>query len=230
VDTNTAIILALVALVVVLGAVLLLQRRRSQQMRARYGAEYIAAVDEAGGPRKAEAELRRREKRVESFDIRPLRREEAEQFAGRWRQVQADFVDAPGAAIARADELLGEVMRARGYPVSDFEQRAADLSVSHPKLVSDYRLAHVVAEQHAAGRADTEDLRRAMIHYRDLFEELLAPSADGRRPAEPRAFSREEPEDERAARIRDEEERRADDRAAREHRRPGPRDGRAPRP
>lgn len=228
-STTVAILVALAAVVVLVGAVVYVQRRKSQTMRAHYGAEYIAAVDELGDRRKAEAELAQREKRVESFDIRPLTRGETDRYVERWGKVQADFVDDPGAAIARADELLGEVMHARGYPVSDFEQRAADLSVAHPKLVADYRLAHEVAVRHARGEADTEDLRRAMISYRDLFADLVEPPHHARRPEEPATF-REEPEDERAARVRDEDdEGRADHRAARERRRDDrSRGGRAP--
>jgi hypothetical protein len=233
-DTAVVIVVALITLAVIIGAVIYVQRRRSQDLRARYGSEYIAAVDELGDRHKAEAELRQRERRVERFDIRPLSAGETERFAERWRKVQADFVDDPGAATARADELLGEVMHARGYPVSDFEQRAADLSVEHPQLVADYRIAHEVAMRHARGDAGTEDLRRAMIHYRDLFAELVElPPPEARRAQEARTF-REEPEDGRAARVRDEEEeRRADDRAARERRtddRPGRRPGRGRAP
>jgi hypothetical protein len=226
-ETNLAIALVVVALLLAGGAVLYAQRRKSKQMRSKYGAEYIAAVDETGGARKAEAELRQREKRVKALDIRPLGREEADRFSDRWVKVQSQFVDDPGAAIRAADELLGEVMQARGYPVSDFEQRAADLSVDHAKLVSNYRIAHDVAGEHARGEADTEDLRRAMIHYRALFEDLLGLPEASRVADEPRAFSREESDDERAARLRAEDnERGADDRTARERGRA--RDGRTP--
>lgn len=221
-----AIAIAIVAAVVV--AVTYAQRRRSQQMRAHYGAEYIAAVDELGDRRRAEAALKRREKRVEAFHVRPLTPQEADRFASRWRRVQAEFVDDPRSSIGDADDLLGEVMRARGYPVSDFEQRADDLSVEHPKLVAHYRVAHEVAVRHARGEADTEDLRRAMIHYRDLFAELVEPPAADGREAEPRTF-REEPEDERAARLRDEEHQRDTlHRADRARRRGRSDDGRAP--
>jgi hypothetical protein len=229
-STAAIIIIALAVLVVVIGGALFAQRRRSQQMRARYGAEYVAAVDELGDHRKAEAELRRREKRVESFDVRPLTQEEIDRYARRWRTVQADFVDDPGAAIAQADELIGEAMHARGYPVTDFEQRAADLSVEHPKLVSDYRIAHEVALRHRRGEAGTEDLRRAMLHYRDLFAEVVELPQPSRPAPEPRSFA-EEPDHEQSARARDEtrRERRADDRAARE-RRPNDRSGRGGAP
>ena len=240
-DSTTMILVAVIAVIVIAGAVIFLQRRRSQDLRSRYGAEYIAAVDETGDRRKAEHELREREKRVKEFDLRPLSPREASDFSDRWRRVQAQFVDDPGAAVSRADELLGEVMQARGYPESEFDQRAADLSVHHPKLVSDYRVAHDVALRHAQGKAGTEDLRKAMIHYRALFEDLLADAPQDRRATtEPRTFTPEEADDERTADAgsgqrdergderRDERARGADDRAARERRRDAG-DGRAPR-
>ena len=219
-DTNLAIVLGVVALLLVAAAVVYAQRRKSNEMRSKYGAEYIAAVDETGGRRKAEAELRLREKRVQALNIRPLGGDEVERFSDRWVKVQSQFVDDPAAAIHQADERLTEVMQARGYPVADFEQRAADLSVDHAGLVSNYRVAHDVASGHARGEAGTEDLRRAMIHYRALFEDLLGPPAASRRPDEPRAFTREESDDERASRLRDEGfARGADDGATRPRRR-----------
>lgn len=227
-NTDAAILVAVAIVIVaaVLVAVTYAQRRRSQQMRAHYGAEYLAAVDELGDRRRAEHALKRREKRVEGFHIRALTREESARFASRWRRVQAEFVDDPRASIGDADDLLGEVMRARGYPVSDFEQRADDLSVEHPKLVTHYRIAHEVAVRHARGEADTEDLRQAMIHYRDLFADLVEPPVAVR--DEGRSF-REEPEDEPTARLRDEEYQRDPvDRADRQRRRRRPDDGRAP--
>lgn len=230
-NTDVAILvaLAIAAIAVVIGVALYAQRRKSERLRAHYGAEYIAAVDELGDRRKAESALKRREKRVEAFHIRPLHPEETDRFSSRWRRVQAEFVDDPRSAIGDADDLLGEVMRVRGYPVSDFDQRADDLSVEHPKLVTHYRIAHEVALRHARGEADTEDLRQAMIHYRDLFADLVEPPAEAGRTDEPRTF-REEPEDERAARLRDEEyERDTVHRADRKRRRGRPDDsGRAP--
>jgi hypothetical protein len=219
-DTTTAIVIAVIALAVIVAAALIVRQRRSKALKEHFGAEYRAAVDETGDRRKAEAELMRREKRVKAFHIRPLEPAESRRFGAHWADVQARFVDNPGAAVAEADQLLGEVMQARGYPVSDFEQRAEDLSVEHPKLVSDYRIAHDVARRHARGDAGTEDLRKAMIHYRDLFDDLVAPEApaDGRRPPERRTISEEDRDDERAAGPRDDERRRADDRAARERR------------
>jgi hypothetical protein len=103
-------------------------------------------------------------------------------FIDRWKDVQARFVDGPARAVADADALLGEVMTARGYPVSDFEQRAGDISVDHPEVVRNYRAGHDIALRHAQGNASTEDLRQAMIHYRSLFDELVneteAPAAE----------------------------------------------------
>jgi hypothetical protein len=229
-DTTLIVVLAVVVLAIAAATLMLLRQRRSQGLRSRYGAEYIAAVDETGDRRKAEAELKAREKRVGKFDIRPLDAGEVRRFSERWRDVQAEFVDSPGAAITRADELLAEVMSARGYPVSEFEQRAADLSVDHPKLVSDYRVAHEVAGMHARNEAGTEDMRRAFIHYRDLFEDLLGLSSGTRSTDEHRTFVSKESDDDRAARVRDEDDgRRADDRATRQ-RREGEREGRrAPR-
>ena len=229
-NITLVILIAVIALVVVAGG-LFLRQRRSKQMRAHYGAEYIAAVDETGDRRKAEHELKAREKRVKTFDIRPLDRTEIDAFVARWREAQAQFVDDPGGAILNADGLLADVMRARGYPVTDFEQRAADLSVDHPKLVSNYRIAHDVADRHGRGEAGTEDLRRALIRYRELFEDLLEPAEPGRRvPDEPRAFATEDTDDERATRPADrDDDRRADDRAAGERRRgPDTGDRRAP--
>jgi hypothetical protein len=220
-DTTTAIVIAVIVVAVVAAAAVIVRQRRTRALKDRYGAEYRTAVAETGDRSKAEAELRRREKRVKAFHIRPLEPAEARRFQARWADVQARFVDDPGAAVADADRVLGEAMQARGYPVSDFEQRAEDLSVEHPKLVSDYRIAHDVARRHGRGEAGTEDLRRAMIHYRDLFDDLVEPGFDGddRRPPERRTISEEEMEDERAAeRTRADDPRRADDRATRERR------------
>ena len=229
-DTTLAIVLVVAVLAIAAAAVVLVRQRRSKGMRARYGAEYIAAVDETGDRRKAEAELKAREKRVRKFDLRPLERDDVVRFSDRWRDVQARFVDDPGAAIAEADELLATVMSARGYPVSDFEQRAADLSVDHPRLVSNYRLAHDMAGRHARGEAGTEDIRRAIIHYRELFEDLLGLPHETADRDERRSFAQEEPDDERAARVRDEDDgRRPDHRATRERGQDSPGDGRAPR-
>jgi hypothetical protein len=172
------IIAAILVLAAVVAAVWYLQKRRSDQLRSRFGPEYSRAVEETGDRRKAESRLLDREKRVEALSIRPLPQEERDRFSAQWRKVQAEFVDAPSGAVGHADALLGELMSARGYPVSDFEQVAEDISVDHPVVVENYRAAHDIAVRHERGEASTEDLRKAMIHYRELFEELV-----GDRPA-----------------------------------------------
>jgi hypothetical protein len=174
-DTNTIIIVAAVLVVAVLAAVFLVMKsRRTSKLRDRFGPEYDRAVGESGGKRKAEAELHEREKRVEKFATKPLRDGERDRFVTEWRKVQGEFVDNPKAAVTHADELLAEVMSARGYPMGDFEQRSADLSVDHPVVVQNYRAGHAIALRHARGEASTEDLRQAMIHYRALFDDLVS--------------------------------------------------------
>lgn len=173
-DTNTAIILVvLVILLAVIGAALFMMNRRRANLRDRFGPEYARAVEESGGRRQAEAELRDRKKRVEAFSIRPLDRANQSRYVASWRKVQAEFVDAPQSAVSHAEQLLDDIMTARGYPVSDFEQRSADLSVDHPVVVQNYRAAREIALRHGRGEAGTEDLRQAMIHYRALFDDLV---------------------------------------------------------
>jgi len=152
-------------------------RRRSEQLRSRFGPEYDRTVHEAGDVRKAEASLQARAKRVERLQLRPLTPEEASRFSAAWQQVQAQFVDDPKAAITEADRLVGDVMTARGYPVADFDQRVEDISVDHPDVVMNYRAARDIALEHERGHASTEDLRQAMVHYRSLFRDLLADAA-----------------------------------------------------
>ncbi|MBA3510505.1 MAG: hypothetical protein H0T81_01180 [Sphingomonas sp.] len=171
-DQTMLILLAVVAVAVIAG-VLLLQRRRSQHLKSRFGPEYDHELEEKGSRSKAEAELAKREKRVSKLDIVPLEPAARQQFVERWTDVQAKFVDDPARAVAYADALLAEVMSARGYPVGDFDQRAGDISVDHPKVVEHYRAGHEVAVRHERGEAGTEDLRQAMIHYRSLFDELV---------------------------------------------------------
>jgi hypothetical protein len=168
-------IVLLVVAVVIVGAVAwyLGQRRRSQRLQERFGPEYERTVESTGKRSDAEAELEARQERVEALDIRPLSPEDRDRFRERWRVVQATFVDDPASAVADADKLIGEVMRARGYPVGDFEQRAADVSVDHPHVVDHYRTAHQIALRQRTGEADTEQLRQAMVHYRALFADLL---------------------------------------------------------
>jgi hypothetical protein len=173
--TELALIIAL-AVIVVAGIVawLSLRKRRTERLRTQFGAEYDRAVKEDGSRRHAEAGLKERTERVESLNIRPLAQGDSARFIESWRRVQGRFVDGPGGAVTEADQLLRDVMSTRGYPVSDFEQRAADISVDHPLVMENYRTAHAIAVRQTQGQADTEDLRQAMIHYRTLFEELVS--------------------------------------------------------
>ena len=149
------------------------RKRRTERLRTQFGgSEYDRAVKE-DGRRLAEAGLKERTTRVESLNIRPLGEGDRSRFLELWRRAEARFVDGPGGAVTEADQLLGDVMSTRGYPVSDFEQRAADISVDHPLVLKNYRTAHDIALRQRKGQANTEDLRQAMIHYRTLFEELV---------------------------------------------------------
>jgi hypothetical protein len=173
---SIAAIVIIVAAVAVVGAgawYVGLRRRRTEDLRTRYGTEYSRTVSELGSQRRAEDELAKRQERVDALEIRPLLADQRAMFAQQWRGVQALFVDDPGGAIGRADGLVEEVMKVRGYPVSDFDQRAADLSVHHARVIENYRAAREIAERHRRGAASTEELRRAMVHYRELFQDLL---------------------------------------------------------
>src|SRR4051794_32424659 len=171
--------LLLVVVIVVLLAVvgwLLYDRRRAMDLRSRFGPEYERTVKSTGDRRAAEDELRKRRERVEALEIRPLPSEDRQRYATEWRQVQALFVDEPKAAIDDADDLIGRVLKARGYPVADFDQRVADISVDHAAVVEHYRAAHAIAERRDQADTDTEALRQAMVHYRALFDDLLGPT------------------------------------------------------
>ncbi|HZT92213.1 MAG TPA: hypothetical protein VFA05_09255 [Gaiellaceae bacterium] len=152
--------------------------RRTQSLQQRFGPEYDRLEAETGDRRAAEAELAAREQRREQLNIRPLAPEARARFAQRWETVQAQFVDSPPAAIAAADSLVTNVMAERGYPMEDFDQRAADISVDHPAVVESYRKAHDLSTRAQRGEATTEDLRQAMQNYRSLFDELLGGGAD----------------------------------------------------
>jgi hypothetical protein len=179
------IIVALLAAAVVAGIVYAgMQRRRSRRLRTSFGPEYERALADRGDRRDAERELEGRARRRQSFDIRPLAEADREQYATQWRGVQSRFVDAPNDALGEADSLVSSVMRVRGYPVADFDQRAADLSVDHPVLVANYRYAHGIAARRGGGQVTTEELRQAMIHYRALFDELLAAVAEQAEPSQ----------------------------------------------
>jgi hypothetical protein len=185
--TTSALIGILVALVVVGGITwfLLAQRRRTEALQAQYGPEYSRTVREAGSQRAAEQELLRRQERVEHLEIRPLAADQREGFVQRWRSIQSLFVDDPSGAISRADALVEEVMQVRGYPVADFDRRAADLSVYHAAVIDNYRGARDIAERHRRNAATTEDLRKAMMYYRALFQDLLEDRENATdRPAE----------------------------------------------
>lgn len=173
--TQLVFIIAFVAIVAAgIAALLFLRKRRTARLRTQFGGpEYTRAVREGGNQRRAENKLEKRAERVESFHIRALAPADHARFMESWRKVQGRFVDSPGGAVTEADQLLGDVMSLRGYPVSDFEQRAADISVDHPLVMENYRAAHGIAVRQAAGQASTEELRQAMIHYRTLFEEVV---------------------------------------------------------
>lgn len=172
-STLLVVLAALVVLALLLIAAIVGRRRRSRELQDRFGPEYQRAVDQHGDTHTAEEELAAREKRVRAFDIHPLTVQERDRFQEQWRAVQAEFVDAPDTAVADADRLVQEVMNARGYPVGDFEQRAADVSVEHADVVTHYRAAHDIALRNQEGKATTEDLRQATVQYRSLFEDLL---------------------------------------------------------
>lgn len=174
-DSNVWIVISavLAGIVVILIAMLLTQRRRSVQLQERFGPEYDRVLRDHGSQKDAEEELLSRERRVTRFRIVPLSREDTARFSEAWREVQNRFVDDPKAAVEDADRQVRELVQRRGYPMGDFEQRAADLSVDHAEMVDHYRQAHQIAVGNQAGTASTEDLRKAIVHYRAIFDELL---------------------------------------------------------
>lgn len=167
------LVLIAVLLVLAVGIYVTARKRRTEGLRDTFGSEYDRVTREAGGTRRAEAELLERRKRHDSFDIRDLTDEQRKDYRLEWERVQSRFVDEPTEAVAAADELVQRVMADRGYPVEDFDRRAADLSVEHPEVVANYRAAHGISLASAHGEASTEHLRQATIHYRALFGELL---------------------------------------------------------
>ncbi len=170
--------LAVLALAVVIAvAVARRARQRSQMLRERFGPEYERTIKQYGS-RRGESALAARVERVEQISIRELSDEERTRFGSSWESIQAQFVDDPRTAVARANDLIKDVMRARGYSADDqFEQRAADLSVDHPDVVQHYRAARSLARSGADQTMNTEELRQAVVHYRALFADLLQPSA-----------------------------------------------------
>lgn len=177
------IVIALAVVVAVLAVVWTgIRTNRSKKLHEQFGSEYDRVAADAPTKREAESELRERRRRREQLDIRPLEPDERETYRRRWLAIQAEFVDDPSKSVAKADSLIQNVMRDRGYPVDDFDTRAADLSVDHPDVVENYRAGHGIAVAHERGKATTDDLRKAVQHYRALFDELV----EAREPDEAR--------------------------------------------
>ena len=166
-----ALIAIVVIAIVVIALIAVMRKRRHEHLREQFGPEYDRAVQLHGS--KTDAVLADREKRVNSFSLRHLSDTDRQTYAAEWEAVQRRFVDDPAMAVSEADSLVNRVMTARGYPMGDFDQRAADISVSHPIVVQNYRSARDIALRHRNGQASTEDLRQAMVHYRTLFADLL---------------------------------------------------------
>ena len=172
-DTGLLVAIVVVIILLALLAFFAGRQRRSRRLQDKFGPEYERTVEQSGDRRAAEAELLDRAERRQRLDIVPLEPEARTRYLEAWRNTQAQFVDEPAEATREADRLVTSVMRDRGYPVDDFEQRAADISVDHPQVVDDYRAAHAIAVRNERSEATTEDLRQALVHYRSLFEELL---------------------------------------------------------
>jgi hypothetical protein len=177
------ILIAAVVILAVVAAYFYSRERRSRLLREHFGPEYDRVVGEQKSVRRAEGVLQFREKARETLEIRPLSGTDQATFAKEWIAVQQQFVDDPARAVLRADQLVSQVMEARGYPVASFEQRAEIISVDHPTVVQNYRTAHEISLRHEKGRASTEDLRKAMVHYRSLFDELLEDTYTERKEA-----------------------------------------------
>jgi hypothetical protein len=170
----TALIVIVVVVVLLLvGAALVLPRMRSRRLQQQFGPEYERTVDETGDRQEAERDLQERAERRGELEIRPLDPGARNAYADRWRSTQERFVDAPAQAVGDADLLVQEVMRARGYPVGDFDQQARDVSVDHAGVVSEYHAAHEISVLNSRDQASTEQLREAMVHYRALLAALL---------------------------------------------------------
>ena len=183
-STTTLVIIAVAVVIAALAlAWVYSSQRRRQHLRKRFGPEYQRTVEDVGDAAKAEKVLADREARVRRYHIRQLSAEERGRYSEAWRRVQARFVDDPAAAVTEADTLVTEVMTTRGYPMSDFDRRAEDLTVDHPNVIHHYRLARDIAGRHARHEASTEDLRQALVHYRALFADLLEGTHPVRRSA-----------------------------------------------
>jgi hypothetical protein len=182
-NTGLLITILVIVVIVVLVAVLLGQRGRTQRLQQRFGPEYQRTVARTGDRRSAEADLAAREQRRRELNIVALEPAARDRYVEAWRVTQGRFVDDPAAATREADTLVAEVMRDRGYPVDDFEQRAADVSVDHPQVAENYRAAHAIHQANEQGLASTDDLRQAFVHYRSLFAQLLDVEGDDRQEA-----------------------------------------------
>ena len=168
-----AVIVVIVAILVVVAVLLVTRRRKTEHLKQKFGSEYDRVVHQHGDPQRAETVLAEREKRVAHLQLRTLPAPERERYAQQWASVQREFVDDPKGAVNRADRLVTDVMNARGYPMSEFNQRADDISVNYPNAVGNYRAAHDIVLRYGKGQSSTEDLRKAMVHFRSLFDELL---------------------------------------------------------
>ena len=177
-DTVLTIVVIVVVVLAAAAAYFFYQRKRSAELRQRFGPEYEHSLEESGDRRSAERDLRDRQRRVSRLEITPLSHESAEAYRVEWAQVQQSFVDQPSAAVADADQLVLRMMREAGYPVDEFDQRVNDISVDHPEVAAHYRDAHRIAVAQERGEADTEQLRQAVTAYRSLVEALLADSDD----------------------------------------------------
>jgi hypothetical protein len=182
-DPKLIALAVVVILLIIVGVVLYMRKRKktTAELRGRFGTEYDRAVQQHGSERKAEAKLTDRAARVEMLRIRELDPAERERYVSQWQAVQSRFVDYPKGTVTEADELVCSLMQARGYPVADFDQRTADISVDHPRVVENYRSAHDIALRVGSGSVTTEDLRTAMINYRLLFDELVQVQTTGDR-------------------------------------------------
>lgn len=175
-------VLVLVAVIAALASRSMLSRKRTERLKGHFGPEYDRTLDDVGEQRAAEHQLLERERKRKKLDIRPLSDPVREQYATQWRTVQTAFVDDPSGAVGDADTLVTQVLRDRGYPVDDFDERAADISVDHPDVVENYRRAHRIYLAGQDGIGDTENQREALVHYRALFDKLLEPEAHDERP------------------------------------------------
>ena len=175
INSTTMLVLVVIGVLVVLGLIgaIVSRMQRTRRLQERFGPEYDRTINEVGDKRQAERELENRLEHVRKLDIRPLSADEMDRFTSEWQVTQAEFVDAPLAALRKADQLLSEVMKTRGYPMEDFEQGVADISVDFPDLVVDYRGLHLIATKGNQEDVTTEEMRKAMLHARALFEKLV---------------------------------------------------------